>query len=163
PGSNRAWRIYQRLALDGLRASTSGMAEHQDALATRIEAWETRLGSLQDDVRDRTGEEALKAVIAEARDEVIRAIQMEAQATRADVARMFADTRDAARTQADRVIAAIRLESYYSVAEQLQKARSELASIGPDHREFYNGSQPGWIDIVANLDAPRKVTEQVID
>lgn len=92
PESNRAWRAFQRLLLEGLQTSLAEVrAEQQETqqilegLRDGLQAWAERMEALSDDVRERTGEERLLQATASARADLLAAIVAEADLTRAAI------------------------------------------------------------------------------
>lgn len=93
PESNRAWRAFQRLLLEGLQTSLAGVRAEQletqqvlTGLRDDLQAWTDRMDALADDVRERTGEESLLHTLARVRDDLLAAIAAEAGLTRAAIA-----------------------------------------------------------------------------
>jgi len=89
PESNRAWRAFQRLLLEGLQTSlTEVQAGQRDTqrilenLRGDLQAWTDRMDALSADVRERTGEAALLQALTGMRDELLAAIATEADLTR---------------------------------------------------------------------------------
>ena len=90
--SNRAWRAFQCLLLEGLQ---SGLAEVQVeqretqqilvSLRSDLQAWTNRMDALSDDVREHTGEEELRQALTGVRDDLLAAIAAEAGLTRAAI------------------------------------------------------------------------------
>lgn len=93
PESNRAWRAFQRLLLEGLQTSLTEVRAEQletqqvlKGLRGDLQAWTDRMDALAEDVRERTGEEALLHTLARVRDDLLAAIAAEAGLTRAAIA-----------------------------------------------------------------------------
>jgi len=93
PESNRAWRAFQRLLLEGLQTSlTEARAEQLETqqvltgLRDDLQAWTDRMDALAEDVRERTGEEALLHTLARVRDDLLVTIAAQAGLTRAAIA-----------------------------------------------------------------------------
>jgi hypothetical protein len=88
PGSNRAWRAFQRLLLEGLQAGLAEMrAEQQEmtrALAD-LHAWAEGLEAPTPGMWERTAQAALERALTEARDQLLEAIARESGLTRAAI------------------------------------------------------------------------------
>lgn len=92
PESNRAWRAFQRLLLEGLQTALTDMrAEQQelrqalDGVREDLHAWAGRMEALPQESRESTGESALANVLTEARDQLLAAIAAESGLTRTAV------------------------------------------------------------------------------
>ncbi|MGB3218310.1 MAG: ATP-binding protein [Anaerolineae bacterium] len=92
PESNRAWRAFQRLLLEGLQTALTDMrAEQQemrqalDGVREDLHAWAGRMEALPQESRESTGESALANVLTEARDQLLAAIATESGLTRTAV------------------------------------------------------------------------------
>jgi len=92
PESNRAWRAFQRLLLEGLQTALTDMrAEQQemrqalDGVREDLHAWAGRMEALPQETRESTGESALANVLTEARDQLLAAIAAESGLTRTAV------------------------------------------------------------------------------
>jgi hypothetical protein len=92
PDSNRAWRAFQRMLLEGLKADLAEMKTAQretlQAVADtqrELQAWAERMDALSADVRETSGHSALLASVSQARSDLLVAIEAEGGQTRAAV------------------------------------------------------------------------------
>lgn len=86
PESNRAWRAFQRLLLEGLHEGLADVKVQQDEslkVLRELQAWAQRMQATPPDSRDDTGQAALEQVVLGARDQLLGAISRESGLTRA--------------------------------------------------------------------------------
>lgn len=181
PKSNRAWRAYQRLMFDALLLGVMNLTSNQDALFRRLDAWDQRLQEITEDQRERTGEPGLQLVVDAAAAQIIESLANQFATTQRETKGWFDETwrllheefeqtRQETRTLGLALAQGLEelqqqfehLSGFSSVALELERAR-ELLDQGWDSHAFFRGSKARWTDILAQHDAPRRITSQVVD
>lgn len=88
PESNRAWRAFQRLLLEGLQVALAELRAEQQEMAQvlrELQAWAQRMEARPAEERETTGQAALEQALAAVRDELLEAIARESALTRAAI------------------------------------------------------------------------------